>query len=57
MIKDRLARHLTALVIAKIIVLVALWAAFFRAPPDSLPIDPAARLLPTAQITAHGDRP
>ena len=57
MIKDRLARHLTAFIIVKIMVLVALWAAFFRAPLDSLPIDPAAHLLPTAQITAHGDRP
>ena len=57
MIKDRLARHLTALLIAKIIVLVAIWAAFFRAPPGALPIDPATHVFPTASITGHGDRP
>ena len=52
--KDRLGRHLTALLIAKIIVLVAIWAAFFRAPPGAPPVDPATRLLPVA---GHGDRP
>jgi len=57
MIKDRLARHLTALIITKIIVLVAIWAAFFRAPPGSLSIDPATHVLPMTQITGHGDRP
>lgn len=51
MIKDRLARHLTALSIAKIIVLAAIWAAFFRAPP----IDPEAPIFPAPP--AHGDRP
>ena len=57
MIKDRLGCHLTALIIAKIIVLVAIWAAFFRAPPDSPPIDPATHILPLAQSAGHGDRP
>lgn len=57
MIKDRLARHLTALIIAKIIVLVAIWAAFFRTPPGSPPIDPAAHLLPRAPMAGHGERP
>ena len=57
MIKDRLARHLTALIIAKIIILVAIWAAFFRAPGGALPIDPATQVFPPAPITGHGDRP
>jgi len=57
MIKDRLGRHLTALLIAKIIVLVAIWAAFFHAPPGSLPIDPATHVLPMAQVAGHGERP
>jgi len=57
MIKDRLARHLTALIIAKIIILVAIWAAFFRAPPGALPVDPATHVLPLAQIAGPGDRP
>ena len=52
--KDRLGRHLTALLIAKIILLAAIWAAFFRAPSGAPQIDPAAHLLP---IAAHGDRP
>lgn len=57
MIKDRLGRHLTALLLAKIIVLVAIWAVFFRAPPGAPPIDPAVHLLPLAPTVAHGDRP
>jgi len=57
MIKDRLGRHLTALIIAKIIVLVAIWAVFFRAPPGAQPIDPATHVLPPAPIAAPGDRP
>jgi hypothetical protein len=57
MIKDRLGRHLTALLIAKLIVLVVLWAAFFRAPSDSPPLDPAIHILSLAQRAGHGDRP
>ncbi|MHB8622117.1 MAG: cytochrome oxidase putative small subunit CydP [Sulfuricaulis sp.] len=51
MIKHRLTRHLTAIIIAKLIILTAIWAVFFRTPP----VDTQAHLFPAPP--AHGDRP
>lgn len=57
MIKDRLGRHLTALFIAKIIVLITIWVAFIRVPDGAPPINAATHLLPPAPTAEYGYRP